>query len=180
MGGEPEPGRRAVGEREGEHWDVYSLKEYVLALLNERLRYYDQRFSEGERAVTAALQSQKEIATMALNNAERAVAKAEMAAEKRFDAVNEFRATLADQQRTLMPRAEAEIELKGMKALLEKLETRLTEREAVLVGRVDKVEDRVNERATLSKGFQGGWAALVGILGIISLIVSFLLMVRRG
>lgn len=46
----------------------------------------DQRFESSDKAVRAALQS-----------AELAVNKAEAAAEKRFDSVNEFRKTLSDQ-----------------------------------------------------------------------------------
>jgi hypothetical protein len=48
-------------------WNVYSLKSYV-----------DQRFLDSDKAVSAALQAAKE-----------AVAKAEVATEKRFDALSE-------------------------------------------------------------------------------------------
>src|ERR1700685_214980 len=65
---------------------LISLREYV-----------DIRFDAQEKAVNAALAA-----------SDRAVNKAEMASEKRFDAVNEFRAALADSARLLMPRSEAE------------------------------------------------------------------------
>lgn len=73
-------------------WTVETLKAHI-----------DQRFVDQDRAVQAALQA-----------AEKAVTKAEVAAEKRFDSVNEFRATLQDQASTFMPRAEAEIRVSSL------------------------------------------------------------------
>ena len=51
----------------GREWNVYSLKSYV-----------DQRFLDSDKAVSAALQAAKE-----------AVGKAEIATEKRFDALSD-------------------------------------------------------------------------------------------
>lgn len=75
-----------------------SLKEFLGRIMDERDNQYNRRFSDAEKAVNAALTAAKE-----------AVIKAELAAEKRFESVNEFRNTLSDQQRTLMPRTEAEL-----------------------------------------------------------------------
>lgn len=131
-------------------WTVDTLKAH-----------HDQRFADGETAVRAALLAQKELATMALNNAERAVAKAEAAAEKRFDAVNEFRAALGDQQRTLMQRAEAELELESLKVMVEKLETRLAQFEA------------------RNRGIAGGYNIAIGVVGIIAVVLSIFLVLRK-
>jgi hypothetical protein len=59
--------------------------------------------------------------------AKEAVAKAEGAAEKRFDSVNEFRATLKDQQTTLMPRSEADVRMKAIEAKVGDLEARIVQ-----------------------------------------------------
>jgi phosphopantetheinyl transferase (holo-ACP synthase) len=64
----------------------WGLREYVLELLDERDVRYQQRFEAQTKAVEAALLAAKE-----------AVIKAELAMEKRFDGVNEFRETLSDQ-----------------------------------------------------------------------------------
>ena len=56
---------------------------------------YQQRFDAAEKAVQAALSA-----------ADRAVSKAELASEKRFEGVNEFRQTLSDQSRNFLPRGE--------------------------------------------------------------------------
>lgn len=67
-----------------EVWTLLALKEYI-----------EQRFNSQELAIAAAL-----------TGAEKAVMKAEVATEKRFDSVNEFRRTLSDQATTFLHRAE--------------------------------------------------------------------------
>ncbi len=66
-------------------WTVDTLKEHLESMAAAYDRRYEQRFEAQEQAVTAALNAAKE-----------AVQKAEVAAEKRFDAVNEFRGQLAE------------------------------------------------------------------------------------
>jgi hypothetical protein len=114
--------------------ETVSLREYV-----------DTRFAAQESAVQAALAS-----------AEKAVVKAESAAERRFDSVNEFRATLADQARLLMPRAEAE---SAMKSLTEKL---------------DALQMRVNARDDRGRGMGDIWGYIVGAVGILALVIGYL------
>src|ERR1700691_4940343 len=63
--------------------------------MDERDIRYEQRFK-----------AMDEKTSLALTASEKAVSKAEIATEKRFDAVNEFRGTLSDQARLLIPREE--------------------------------------------------------------------------
>jgi hypothetical protein len=114
--------------------DVVTLREYV-----------DIRFEAQAEAVKSALAS-----------ADRAVAKAEAASDKRFDAVNEFRASLNDNTRTLLPRAEAE---QAFKAINEKLE---------------QLTSRVNTRDDRGQGMSDIWGYIVGAIGILALIISYL------
>jgi hypothetical protein len=65
-------------------WTLGSLKEYI-----------ERRFNDQAKAIDAALAA-----------AEKAVTKAEVATEKRFDSVNEFRKTLSDQAGSFMQRGE--------------------------------------------------------------------------
>ena len=71
-------------EKQISGWTVDTLKEYV-----------EQRFMDQDKAVQAALLAAKE-----------AVLKAEVASEKRFEGVNEFRKTLSDQTATFLTRNE--------------------------------------------------------------------------
>jgi hypothetical protein len=67
----------------------------ISTVMDERDIRYEQRFK-----------AMDEKTSLALTASEKAVSKAETATEKRFDAVNEFRGTLSDQARLLIPREE--------------------------------------------------------------------------
>ena len=119
-------------------WNVSTLKEHTEDLLSEMDKRNEQRFTASEKAINAALAA-----------ADRAVMKAETAAEKRFESVNEFRGTLSDQQRSLMPRSEADVEFRAMRQIIDDLKTRM-----------DKNEGK-------SKGFETSWLIFIGLGGLI-------------
>lgn len=62
-----------------------SLKDYLIGLIDERDKRYDQRFGAQEKAVNAALAA-----------AQAAVDKAEKAVDRRLDNTNEWRQALND------------------------------------------------------------------------------------
>lgn len=115
------------------------LKEHILALMAER---------------------DKQVA-IALAAADRAVVKAEAAAEKRFEGVNEFRATLSDQAARLMPREEAVTRMDSLRERLDALTLRITTTE----GR--------------SSGLAAGWGWIVGVVGLIGGILGIVLALKR-
>ena len=106
--------------------------------------YVDVRFEAQQKAVESALAA-----------ADRAVQKAEVAADKRFDSVNEFRNTLSDQTRTLIPRTEAEQQFRDVGEKLANLTTRL-----------NAIEDR-------SRGASDSWLILIAVIGVIGTIGGF-------
>lgn len=95
-------------------WTVDTLRVHLERLINEQSKYSDERFRAADKAVEAALLA-----------AEKAVNKAETAAARRFEAVNEFRGQLADQAATLMPRNEAETRINAMSEKLNDLSARV-------------------------------------------------------
>lgn len=116
-------------------WTVDTLKEYT-----------EQRFTDQDKAVQAALQAAKE-----------AVIKAETATEKRFEATNEFRGQLADQTATLLPRSEYD---SNHKALEDK---------------IDALTDRMNRNDGKSSGLNAGWGYIVGAIGLAATIIGIIL-----
>ena len=86
----------AANTDSGEHKAVS-----VAQLLRETDRRYEERFAAQEKAVAAALASAKE-----------AVAKAENAAERRFEALNELRGAVTDILGKTLTRTEAEAEFR--------------------------------------------------------------------
>lgn len=134
-------------------WTIETLKEHFDVRMAEQNSQNVQRFEAQEKAVAAALAAAKE-----------AVIKAEAAAEKRFEGVNEFRATLADQQRTLMPRQEAELAMDSMKEKIDILQ---------------KSQEKETSSSDGEKsGFKNAWGLLVGIIGVAIAIISFLIKLK--
>src|ERR1700686_742943 len=91
-----------------------SLREYV-----------DRRFDDQDKAVQTALTSAEKAVQAALAAAKEAVTKAEIANDKRFESVNEFRGQLADQTATLMPRTEFNVQHKTLEDKISTLTDRM-------------------------------------------------------
>ncbi len=114
-------------------------------VLDERDERYKQRAESQDLAVKSALET-----------SEKAITKAEFATEKRFDSVNEFRATLADQASKLMPRAEFDVQ---HGAVLDRI--RVNEER---IGGIQSALSSIQARGT---GVKDAWGYLVGIMGLI-------------
>jgi len=149
-------------------WTLPTVLRYLHELIIANDRRYEQRFDSLIDTMEQRFSAAKEMNTAALAAADRAVSKAEIGAEKRFESVNEFRNTLADQQRNLMPRSEVEVLIKSMSDKITALE------KAVESGRTER------------SGMRGGWAYAVAaisvVIGLIGGIVGFatFLMKLRG
>jgi hypothetical protein len=124
-----------------------------------------QRLEEAKHDRERMMLQLRENIELAMTAQRVAVDKAEVSIEKRFDAVNEFRAQLGDQARTLMPRAEAEVLFKG-------IATRF-EAENKVVGDLDaRVIAMRSEQNGSGQGFKSGWALALGVGTLITLIIG--------
>jgi hypothetical protein len=79
-----------------------------LAAVVESLARLEERLGALDRLTAVRIDSQADKVALALASADRAISKAEMATERRFEAVNEFRATLTDQAAQFVTRREFE------------------------------------------------------------------------
>jgi hypothetical protein len=127
-------------------WTVDTLKEHVT-----------QRFDDNQKAIDAALVAQEKAVAAALAATKEAINKAEVATGKRFESVNEFRAQLADQSNTLMPRQEYTVQHKALESKLSDLTDRIN------------IADGKIKGAQLTSGKI--YAAIGGAVAIISIIV---------
>ena len=118
-------------------WTVDTLKEYLSRRLDDLGLRMDRRMDDADKAIQAALIS-----------AEKAVTKAEEATQRRFEGVNEFRAALADQTATFIPRAEFD-------AAVEAASARITAN----AERVAALELRIQSRLDLGEGAASGESA---------------------
>jgi hypothetical protein len=148
--------------------DITEKDDHVRTLIVGNDKRYEQRFDASQKAlevgfaaakaaVDASFAAQKEAINAALAAADRAVTKAELATEKRFESVNEFRGTLDNQQRTLIPRSEVD---KMFQAMTEK---------------VDRLQKQADASTAERAGIRGGWGYAVGAVGFVLLLASFAL-----
>lgn len=117
----------------------------------------DKRMISMFEAVDSKINSQAELIRATLVASEKAITKAEQAAEKRFESVNEFRAALNDNQRTFIPRIEAELLFKQLSS------------------KVDVNTNAILTKTAEGTGIHKGWTLLVGAIGIISMVTSIVL-----
>jgi hypothetical protein len=137
--------------------EIAHLKE-LLAAADKR---YEQRFNAQEGAVSAALAAQEKSNAIVAGSAKEAVAKAEIAGEKRFDSINEFRGQLRDQQTTFMTRMEVDQRLSSLGERVTALQARVDQREGISTG-----------ASNLWGYFLGGSMLIVAILGGVVTIYS--------
>lgn len=121
--------------------EIQSELELLRTVMEERHQAYAEKF---ESAVALSLERLARIEQKFVE-AERAVTKAEAASEKRFDAVNEFRAQLKDQQNLLIPRAEAVVKFDA-----------ISDRMAVLADALTRIRGQAD-------GAHGLWVVLGGL-----------------
>ena len=110
--------------------------------LTQRMDSYDREFHEHILAVVRENQ-------LALDASNKAIDKSETAAEKRFDAVNEFRRTLSDQTGTFIARREFEASTKSTN------------------DKVSLLTDRMNTNNGKSNGLQEYGATLISIAALV-------------
>jgi hypothetical protein len=111
----------------------------------------------GFEVTTEGFQAQEKAVAAAMLSADRAVAKAEAASEKRFESVNEFRSAMNDQSRSFISRNEAE---QRMLSNSEKVDS--------LAIRLERIEGR-------GQGLNAGWAILTGAVGLVGVAVAIMM-----
>jgi hypothetical protein len=126
----------------------------IAARLGARLDSIDRMSDEREEWTKERFVAMEKSVTLAMSSADKAVTKAETATDKRFEGVNEFRATLADQAAMLLPRSEYSVQ-----------HTALMDRVAGLERRVGSIEDK---SAGKSAGLTIGGQIILGVIALIS------------
>lgn len=108
-----------------------------------------------------ALAATKESVSVAMSASEKAIVKAEMAAEKRFESLNEFRQQLADQQATF-----ARSDLVNQRA--DALEKKIDEVARLGEARATDSRDRLTAIEGRGQAYSQGFAWIISIVGIVA------------
>lgn len=175
---------------------IDDLREREVKRLDGRIDANDDKykiqFDAAKEAVGIALIAQEKSVAQALEGTKEAINKAEQANEKRFDAVNEFSSTLADQQAKLLPRIEYESNHKSLIDKIDAVESRINRTEGasgVYVTHTDLATEMeklrlsfesmlrpvvtfMNSQTGKSQGYNSGWLYLIGAISLLSTIIS--------
>lgn len=152
--------------------NVVSMREYIEARIKAVHEAAVARADAQDKATANAMTAAQTAVNAAMQAAQAAVLKAEMATEKRFEGVNEFRAQLADQARTLMPRAEFEA---LHKAAMDRNELA----HATMNERFQSLHSRMNAHDTMGAGKQIGWASVVSVIAVATSVSGLLLVLFK-
>ncbi len=117
-------------------WTLDTLERFLsdrIDALRDSIGAQDQQNKERFAAA-------KEQVMLALTSADKAIVKADSATERRFEGVNEFRATLADQAATLLPRSEYTVQHQALTARVETVANALATKSDENTARIAMIE----------------------------------------
>lgn len=135
--------------------------ESVDRRLSERITALNQRVDDMLAFLNQQIADVRHDGQIMLDTADKATVKAEVAIEKRFDAVNEFRAQLADQTKTFMPRAEIEARI-----------VQNYERYNELANRVTRAEGKAQGSSAAYGYLTAAITAVIAIVTVVLILVT--------
>jgi len=170
---------KAVTEVDRRHSEQFlALERMVLARFDAEHTLLVNLAHERQTAIDAAFAAQQA-----------AVNKAEVAAEKRFESINEFRAQLGDQAATFVPRQEAEAAIgrntERVKELFDTVNTHVSRVEWAaandrLTEQVRDLADHQNRNSGRGAGLNAGWVYILGALAALGTVMSLYLALKGG
>lgn len=174
-------------------WTLDSLQKYMVQRIDDLVMLLDERHRAQSKATEAAFMAQQSAMRTAFDAADKAVQaaltaakeaseKAEIATNKRFESVNEFRGQLADQAATLINRGEYSVQHKALEDKVDSIADRVVQLELRLTSRLDLAKgtsvgsrqsegDIRQDTATIAQWIA---MALIGIGVIVSIAVALL------
>jgi hypothetical protein len=107
--------KRICQERSDNGWTLDTLAKHLNEKIDDVEIRTQERFALAKQAIDAALMASEKAISAAMAAAE----KAEVAAEKRFDSVNEFRAAMKDQTANFADRDQVDFRLGSIEKKIE-------------------------------------------------------------
>jgi NADH dehydrogenase/NADH:ubiquinone oxidoreductase subunit G len=169
--------------RSDDNWSTASLRALLQAEVDDLRLLMDTRFNAGDVAVRAAFESAEKAVAAALASAETAVGKAEVATDKRFDAITLAMSNLTERVReqiaglegvgrTLVSRVEAEALKATITTMQERLADRLLEVEKKANQRFDLSDGRIRGIEERRTAFRLNTTQVLGVLTVLLFLVS--------
>ncbi len=160
-------------------WTTESLRIHVQHETEALRRQLTEEIAALRNLMHAELRAERDLSNEVKGAMQQAVNKAEGAAEKRLDAMNEFRASLSDQNRTFMPRSETDAKLDSINRSLDTHKTTQEKALDVLEKKVDSVSDRLKNTDSKYGGMLTIGAGVVAVIAAISSITAVVIAFTR-
>jgi len=141
----------------------------------------DQRITALEDKVMGKIQSVKDLISLGTEMGKEAITKAENAAEKRFEGLNELRGAMSDQQSSYLPRIEAEARLRSFEDKIDHTIKGVAANALDMKGMVRREDlkpitddiTKLRDTASISGGKEKVWAIVGGgALSIAAIVVA--------
>jgi hypothetical protein len=166
-----------------DNWSSAALRALLQAEINDLRLLMDTRFDAGDVAVRAAFLAAEKAVAAALASAETAVGKAEVATDKRFDAITLAMGNLTERVReqitgleavgrTLVTRVEADALKATVTTMQERLADRLLEVEKKANQRFDLSDGRIRGIEERRTAFRLNTTQVLGIITVLLFLVS--------
>ncbi len=150
---QPDPGNPLVDD------PANGLRQELEWRLEQRVNALERLTDAKLANISTLIDAHAGRVALALAAADKAVAKAETATERRFESVNEFRQTLSDQTRSFLSKVEFDA-VRDANAV----------RIADLASRLDKTEGK-------TVGLNAGWVYLIGGISVAATLASLIVLV---
>jgi hypothetical protein len=164
-------------EKEVSGWTTDTLHSHLITVIREHDKRYEQRFQDQEKATINALAS-----------ANTAVHKAEVAADKRFELLNELKAIVIERDASFMTRTEAEYAVNRNSERIQDIAGRMltlaskdiVAAECNLINKaVTEIGERVTRAEGLRSGYHAGWGYLFAAITAIAALVTIYIALRH-
>jgi hypothetical protein len=141
----------------------------------------EQRFQAQQKSIEDAIRAQRDAIDASIVASGQATTKAEAAMEIRFQSVNEFRNTLADQATHFITRSEVESAVNRNVERIQEVSSRLhatvTKQEIItsfegLNNRVTELGERVTRAEGRGSGLNASWGYLMPVLLVIATLIA--------
>jgi uncharacterized phage infection (PIP) family protein YhgE len=142
--------------------------ERINQMFTSHKDYFDSKFTAQKDLNEAILKERDAKLTDKFESLATAINKAETATEKRFESVNEFRATLTDQQKTFVTSNEYKQAHQNLTDLVTTNAKTLNDIIIAQKERIDKIEN-------IKEGGYSMWIIIVGVIGFLTGIISFVM-----
>lgn len=168
-----------MAEAKENGWTIETLRVHLLTLIEGNDKRYNQEFDNQKQAVKDALAAQKEQTSAAFQSSEKAIVKAEASQTTYNQGHNDLSRKMEDQYKALVPTAEHRADINALKSEAANEKINNEKRMDRMAEDIKSLRESRSSSIGADDGKKDVWGyiigavgLIVGVLGIISFIIS--------